>query len=385
MKIVNISLAILVFGVAASYWGINCHAKSNSNSLAVSSAPPTTAVDGLILQTQLIDEVMQVSGRVVASKFADIRPQVDGIIVQRLFEEGQYIEKGTQLYQIDDTQYKAGLAIAKANLEHAKADFALAESQILRYSNLIKRNAISQQDFENSQAELLFKKSAVEVARAQLQIAQQQLDYTKVYAPISGHIGRSMVTEGTLLSVSQPQILTTITQLNPAVVDLQESRKKSFKLQQTLLKDNQPLAMTVRADTDSGSISSQGQVKLAELSIQQSTDTVTFRGEVDNSHFYFLPGTFVTAQINLGQFNAILIPQKSAMLNSLGNLQVWLINKDNQAFPHELNVRMSYQDYWVVDSGINAGDKIIISGYQNLTSGDLVKPTFINDQYAFNS
>ncbi|MCU4674089.1 efflux RND transporter periplasmic adaptor subunit [Catenovulum sp. 2E275] len=366
---------ILMAIVLVSSFGLWSFFQTQNRINAQELAQPAQAkqVDSLTLDLQSIEQTQFISGRVVASRYADIRPQVDGIIINRLFDEGAYIEKGQQLYQIDDAKYKARLTSANAGLNSAKADFEALQTRMKRYRELIKAKAISQQEFENTQAQLLQAQANVELANAQVELAQVELDYTKVFAPISGHIGRSFVTEGALVIANQTQALARLTQLNPAFVDLQESRNKSLKLQQILFNSQQNVPFSVDFTDETGVVSRSGEIKFSELNIEQSTDSVTFRGELDNPDFKLLPGAFVNASINLGEQAVILLPHKAAIRNALGELEVWLIDQNNQAFVKTIQAQSSYQDNWIIEQGLTAGDKIVLRGYQKLKSGDLVE------------
>ena len=224
----------------------------SSNIMSPSAAPPPT-VSVMTLRTQDIEFSITLPGRVTPFRQSQVRPQVDGVVTQRLFEEGAQVKKGQQLYQIDDARFIARLNSALADLESVKANLKAIQAKSARYKDLVARNAVSQQEYDDVIAQTAQAKAAISVADAAVAVAQVNLDYTKVYAPIDGQISRSYVTEGALVTTNQAQQLATITQLNPIFVDMQESGSAVLELREEMRKHSS-LPVSVVVDETSNSI-----------------------------------------------------------------------------------------------------------------------------------
>ncbi len=347
----------------------------NQQQTAAQVAKPVMEVATLRLEPQQIVRRHALPGRVTALRQADVRPQVDGIITQRLFDEGAEVEKGQQLYQIDSTRYKAELSSAVADQRSAEANLKAVDARSKRYAELLKKSAISRQDYDDAVAGLDQAKAAVVVAKAKVELAQINLDYTKVYAPISGRISRSFVTEGALVTANQAQELATITVLNPIYVDMQQSagNQAVVELRNELILDaSMPVRLLLERDNSASAYAHPGVLKFSEVVMDQTTGSTTLRAEMPNPEGYLMPGMFVHAVLDLGEQQALLVPQRATSRTPQGKLRVWTVDEQNQAQPHIIEADTPYQDNWIVNHGLNAGDTLVMTGYQKLQPGQQV-------------
>lgn len=336
---------------------------------------PPTAVSTYQLTKQTITREEELPGRVSAFRQAEIRPQVEGIITRRLFEEGAFVEKGQALYQIDDTPYKAAVASVRADLVSAEANLKAATAKETRFKELIKTSAVSGQAYDDAIAELERSKAAIAVANANIDVAQVNLDFTRVYAPISGRIGRSSVTEGALVTARQSDSLTTITLLDPVFVDISQPGTRSMQLRSEMA-GGAEIPVEIILDSSTGQTHPHmGALKFSDVVVDETTGSIGLRALVPNPDQLLLPGLFVRTKINLGQAEALLVPQRATIRNPDGNLTVWVVDGNNQVNPRPISVSTGYEDQWVVTSGIEEGETIIIQGYQKVRPGATVSPS----------
>jgi len=373
---------IIFIGVAVAIGAVAYYMMSGSGGQQGAGAPmggmgqmPPTAVSTLQISKQSITREEQLPGRVSAFRQAEIRPQVEGIITKRLFEEGAYVEQGQALYQIDDTPYKAAVASARADLVSAEANLKAATSKEARFKELIKTSAVSGQVYDDAVAELERSKAAIAVANANIDVAQVNLDFTRVYAPISGRIGRSSVTEGALVTTNQSDSLTTITQLDPIFVDISQPGTSSMQLRSELAGRTDIPVEIILNSTTGQTHPHMGELKFSDVVVDETTGSVGLRALVPNPDQLLLPGLFVRTKINLGQAEVILVPQRATIRNPDGSLTVWVVDANNQVNPRPINVSSGYQDQWIVSSGIEEGETIIIEGYQKVRPGATVSPS----------
>jgi membrane fusion protein (multidrug efflux system) len=303
-----------------------------------------------------------------------VRPQVNGVITERLFEQGTVVKKGQQLYQIDDIQYKAALNSAKADVLSAKANVRRVKAKTNRYKNLLSSNSISQQDYDDVIAELAQAEAAVSVAEASVKMAEVNVEYTRVLAPISGRISRSYVTEGTLVTSNQAATLATITQLDPIYVDMQISGAEVLKMQQQYSFDN-ALPVKLIVDENSGDLyPDTGKLEFAEVMVDSSTGSLTLRAIFPNPNHVLLPGLFVRTEIIFAERTALVVPQRATIRQPDGGLTVYVVDKDNIAQLRPIMSSGVYKDQWIVTDGLAPGDTIIIAGYHKIRPGALVSP-----------
>ncbi len=364
--------ALLIVIAATVLFTLSFQAQTES---AAQVTKPIMEVSTLQLEPQQIIRRHSLPGRVTALRQADVRPQVDGIITQRLFDEGTEVEKGQQLYQIDPTRYKAELSSAIADQRSAEANLKTVEARSKRYGELLKKSAISRQDYDDAVAGLDQSKAAVVVAQAKVELAQINLDYTKVYAPISGRISRSFVTEGALVTANQSQELATITVLNPVYVDMQQSagNQAVVELRTELMRDiSMPVRLLLERDNSASAYAHPGVLKFSEVTMDQSTGSTTLRAEMPNPEGYLMPGMFVHAILELGKQEALLVPQRATARTPQGKLKVWTVDSENRAQSRIIQAETPYQDNWIVTEGLQAGDTLVITGYQKLQEGQQV-------------
>lgn len=349
----------------------------DSNSQQPQTAPPPQ-VDVVTLKTQAVDLTTELPGRAVASRRAEVRPQVTGIIVKRLFAEGSQVEAGQQLYQIDASRYEAELQTAEANVARVEATLEATRDRFERYQDLLKQRALSQQNFDDAKANYRQAQAELAVAKANLKAAQIDLEYTRVYAPISGHIGKSNVTEGTLVTAQQAQVLATIVQLDPIYVDLAQSAAELIEFRQQLaagtLAQDGNAGVTVKLENGLP-FEQRGTLQFSEMNVNESTGTVVLRAEFPNPDHLLLPGMFVRAQIDQGtRPEAMLVPQSAVTRNREGKAQVFVVNADNVAQPREVTASRAIGNQWLIAQGLQAGERVVVTGLQKIAPGATVNP-----------
>ena len=304
-------------------------------------------------------------GRTSAFRVAEVRPQVNGIIQKRLFEEGSEVKKGQQLYQIDPSTYKAELDRAEANLTSAKN---LAD----RYQRLLTTNAVSRQQYDDAQASYKQAQASVEEARI-------NVEYTRVLSPITGRIGRSAVTEGALVTNGQAQELSTVNQLDPIYVDVVQPITRILAMQRSLASGNLqnagPNQAQVTLTLDDGSAYPlPGTLKFSEVSVDEGTGSVTLRAEFPNPDRKLLPGMFVHAQLKEGVAEtAKLVPQNAIIFDTRGKPQVWVVKTDQSVELRELQTLRTVGNAFLIGKGIEPGDQVVTQGIQQLHEGSKVK------------
>ena len=320
----------------------------------------------------------ELAGRAVAYQSSEVRPQVAGLIQKRFFVEGSIVRAGQPLYQIDPSLYRASVAQADANLASARASAEASRLQAERYKPLADIEAVSKQDYTNALATARQGGAAVLQNRAALDTARINLKFTTVPAPISGRIGRSTVTVGALVTTSQTDPLTTIQQLDPMYVDIQESAADLLALRRSLADEKGilPTRAVVRLTLEDGSdYGRTGSVEFSEVVVDQSTGTVTLRARIPNPQGVLLPGMFVRARfdqaINSGAF---LVPQQAVSRTPKGSATVFLVGPGNRAVEHDVTADRTQGSYWVVTRGLKTGDKVITEGLNRLKSGQPVRP-----------
>jgi membrane fusion protein (multidrug efflux system) len=336
------------------------------------SAP---AVSVVTLTKQPVVHEMILPGRVSPSRQSQVRPQVDGVITERLFEEGAYVEKGQQLYQIDEARYLAQLNSTRADLKSAQANLKTLEAKARRYDDLVAQNAVSKQEYDDVIAQKDQAQAAISVAEAAVDVAKVNMGYTKVYAPISGRISRSFVTEGTLVTTNQAQQLATITQLDPVFIDMQESGSAILTLRHAMSKQG---AMDVELTVDEATGERYGQtgsVKFSEVTVDETTGSVTLRAEMPNPDDVLLPGLFVKGHVITGRENALLVPQRATTRQPDGSLSVYVVNQNNEVEGRTLDIGKIYRDKYVVKGGVSEGERVIVTGYQKVKPGAKVNPS----------
>ncbi|MDA8428067.1 MAG: efflux RND transporter periplasmic adaptor subunit [Geobacteraceae bacterium] len=341
------------------------------------AGPPEVGV--VVIQPQRVAITTELSGRTSPCMVAEVRPQVNGIIQKRVFTEGSDIKAGQVLYQIDPAAYQAAYASAKAGEARAEANLIPARLKEQRYKDLVKIKAVSQQDSDDAYA--AFKQAEADVAatKAAVETARINLAYTRVTAPISGRIGRSSVTDGALVTASQPTALATIQQLGSMYVDVTQSSAEMLQLKQNLasglLKNSGKDQARVKLLLEDGSpYPSPGTLKFSEVTVDQSTGSITMRAIFPNPKQTLLPGMFVRAILEEGvSEHAILVPQRGVSRNPKGEATVLVVGAEEKVEPRVIKVVRTLGDNWLVSDGLKAGDRVIVEGLQKARPGTPVK------------
>ena len=339
--------------------------------------PPASPVGVITVTEQPVTLSTELPGRTSAYETSDVRPQVDGIVRARLFTEGDYVRAGQPLYRIDAATYEAKVANARAALARARASTIGAEGQVRRYAELLKRNFVSRQLYENAVSAAGEARADVQAQAAALRSAQIDLDRTVIRAPISGRIGRSLFTTGALVSAGQDQPLTTIQRLDPIYVDIQQSSADLLRLrEQTLAGQVATDRAPVRLQLETGSMYPvTGTLSFADVTVDQETGSQTIRAVFPNPQHLLLPGMFVRGQLSQGvQSRGILIPQRAVSRDDRGRPTVLVVGKNDMAEVRVIQADRTSGDNWVVTAGLKPGDKVIVDAGPLLRPGVPVKP-----------
>jgi membrane fusion protein, multidrug efflux system len=343
------------------------------------AAPPPPEVGIVVIQPQRVALTTELPGRTAAYLTAEVRPQVNGIVQKRLFTEGSDVKAGQVLYQIDAAPYRATHASAKASLSRAQAVLVSARLKSNRYKELIKINAVSQQDHDDAYAALKQAEADVESAKAALESARINLAYTRVTAPISGRIGRSTVTSGALVTASQAAALSTIQYLGSMYVDVTQSSAELLKLKQNLAsgllkKDGASQARVKLMLEDGSAYPLAGSLKFSEVTVDQSTGSIILRAVFPNPKQTLLPGMFVRAIVEEGvSEQAILVPQRGVSRDAKGDATAMVVGAGEKVEVRPIKVSRTIGENWLVSDGLKAGDRVILEGLQRAKPGAPVK------------
>lgn len=335
------------------------------------------AVGYVVIQQGSAPIQQTLPARVNAYQVSDVRPQVNGVILRRLFREGSIVRQGQTLYQIDPSIYQAQASQAAASLQSARANAEAARALAARYKPLVEMQAVAKQDYTNAVAAARVADAAIAQNAATLRAAQVNLRWTRVPAPITGQIGLSNFTEGALVTTGQTNALTTITRLDPIYVDMQQSAADLLALRQSLAQGGAvPATAQVRLMLPDGSdYGMTGTVEFSQVIVDPATGTVTIRASFPNPQSILLPGMFVTAQFAQAvDTSAFLVPQQALSRDPQGNATVWIVGPGNKAVQRTVDAVRTQGAYWVVTSGLASGDKVITQGTGNLIPGSALKP-----------
>lgn len=336
-------------------------------------------VDFVTLKTQQVDLISELPGRTAAYRVAEVRPQVNGIVQKRLFTEGSEVKAGELLYQIDPAVYKANYDSAKAALAKARAVEHSARLKAESYKNLVRTKAVSELDQVDKEA--IWQQAVADVASAEaaLNSARISLDYTRVVAPITGRIGSSMISEGALVTAQQSTALAIIQQLDPLYVDVTQSSTELLRLKKDLasglLNENGEMKSEVTILLEDGSeYNKTGYLEFSDVTVNQSTGSVTLRALVENPDEDLLPGMFVRTRLTRGvQKDAILVPAESVSRNIRGEAVVMLMNDKSTVENRVIHIGRNIGENVLVTDGLVAGEHVIVAGLQKIKHGALVK------------
>ena len=369
----SVGLALLASGLLAG-----CGDKGEAGQGA--GEMPPAAVDVVTLHAAPLQLMSELTGRTAPLRVAEVRPQVNGIILKRLFTEGSDVKAGQLLYQIDPAVYQAAVASAKANLAKAQANEQSARLKAQRYAELVKVKAISRQEYDDADAAWKQQVAEIGAAKAALQSANINLAYTRITAPISGRIGKSAVTEGALVTAQQADSLTSISQLDPMYVDVHQSTADLLRLKRQVaagkLVQDESKGAKVRFQLEDGSqYSEEGSLQFSDVTVDETTGMVTLRVLVPNPHDLLLPGMFMRATLQEGERpQGLLVPQTAVTRTPKGGATVMVVTADNKVELREVQLSRVVGDSWVVESGLKAGEKVIVAGLQKVKPGALVAP-----------
>ena len=341
------------------------------------TAPPPTPVGVIVVKQQPVTLSAELPGRTSPYETSDVRPQVDGIIRARLFTEGDYVRAGQPLYKIDPIAYEARVANAQAALAKARASTIGAEGQVRRYAQLVKRDFVSRQLYDDALAAAGAARADVKAQAATLRSAQIDLDRTVIRAPISGRIGRSLFTTGALVKAGQDDALTTIQRLDPIYVDIQQSSSDLLQLrEQTLAGQVANDRAPVRLKLETGSIYPLvGTLSFADVTVDEATGSQTIRAVFPNPNHLLLPGMFVRGELSQGvQARGILVPQRAVSRDERGRPTVIIVGKNNTAELRVIQADRTVGNNWLVTEGLKPGDKVIVDAGPLLRPGIPVKP-----------
>ena len=341
---------------------------------------PPVEVSAVTVEPQRVALFTDLPGRTSAFRVAEVRPQVNGIVLKRLFQEGSDVTAGQQLYQIDPATYRAAMASAQADLAKARANLKSIEAKAARYADLVQINAVSRQDYDDIVASLDQAKAQILVAQAGVETTRINVEYTKVYAPISGRIGKSNVTEGALVTANQAAALATVTQLDPIYVDVSQSSSDLMRLRRAVASgqmqqgkaDQAPVTLTL--DGASQPYESAGQLQFSDVTVDPTTGSVQLRAVFPNPRHDLYPGLFVRARVEQGvREQAILVPQQSLVRTPDGAAMVWVVGADGKVNPRPVEVGQVSGDKWIVDGGLRPGETVVTEGLQKISPGAEVR------------
>ncbi|WP_350238213.1 efflux RND transporter periplasmic adaptor subunit [Pectobacterium colocasium] len=330
------------------------------------------------LKTEALNVMTELPGRTSAYRIAEVRPQVGGIILKRNFVEGSDVKAGASLYQIDPATYQANYNSAKGSLAQAQAQAEIARLTVNRYKPLLGTNYVSKQDYDQAVATSRQADAAVQAAKAAVDTAQINLAYTKVNSPIEGRVGKSTVTEGALVATGQATALTTVQQLDPIYVDVTQSSNDFLQLKRELengtLKQSAGKA-NVRLLLENGTeYTEAGTLEFSDVTVDETTGSITLRAIFPNPQHNLLPGMFVRARIDSGvNPTALLVPQQGITRDPRGQATAMVVGEGDKVEPRTLTTSKAIGDKWLVTEGLKAGDRVIVTGLQKIIPGAQVK------------
>ncbi|RWR00700.1 multidrug transporter [[Pantoea] beijingensis] len=338
----------------------------------------------ITLKSEPLKITTELPGRTSSFRIAEVRPQVSGIILKRNFVEGSDIKAGESLYQIDPATYQAAYDSAKGDLAQAQANAQIAAQTVKRFKPLLGTKYISQQDYDQAIATQSQTAAAVQAAQANVESARINLAYTKVTSPISGRIGKSSVTEGALVQSGQATALATVQQLDPIYVDVTQSSDDFLRLRQELesgkLQQVDGKAKVQLSFSNGNEYQQQGTLEFSDVTVDETTGSITLRAVFPNPDNRLLPGMFVRARLEEGTNpNALMVPQQGVTRTPTGQATAMVVGADNKVELRNLTTGQAIGDKWVVTDGLKDGDRVIITGIQRAKPGAQVTPQEVSE------
>jgi len=342
--------------------------------------PPPTDVGVVTVQLRSVGLVTELPGRLEATRVAQVRARAAGILLKRLFAEGSDVRAGQALFQIDPTVYQAALAAAQAQLARAQASLTQAAAQAERYKPLLEGNAVSKQDYINAVAAQKTAEADVAAARANVQTSQINLGYASVTAPISGRIGRSLVTEGALVGQGEATPLALIQQINPMYVNFTQSTTDVLALRRAVESgkfrraDGRDAASVTIVLEDGSAYGELGKLLFSDLSVDPTSGQITLRAEVANPRGILLPGMYVRVRLEQAATpTGIVVPQQAVQRGSTGD-SVMVVSADGKVAPRQVKVGAAQGGDWLILEGLKPGEMVMVDGFQKLRPNAPVKP-----------
>ncbi len=356
----------------------------NSSHGQQAGPPPVPEVAFVTIEPQAVELTTELPGRTAACLVSEIRPQVNGIIQKRLFQEGSDVKAGDLLYQIDPAPFQVAYDSAKASLGKAQANLPSTRSRAERYKELIADNAVSQQEYDDAAAAVQQARAEIEYWKTAVEAARINLDYTRVTAPISGRIGRSGITGGALVTAYQPTPLATIQQMDPIYVDVTQSSAELLRLRRNLATgeltadDNNGKKVRILLE-DGTPYPIEGALQFRDVTVDPATGSFTLRIVVPNPHNLLLPGMFVRAVIQEGiAEQAILVPQQGVSRTPKGDPVSLVVDESGKVQQRMLTLNRAIGDQWLVSAGLSGGDRVIVEGMLSIRPGATVKAVPLN-------
>ena len=359
-NLVAISVALLVFGCTPQP--------------VAEIQPVIKTADAIVAVKKPLEITEEVPGRVVALRQAEVRARVAAIVLKREFTEGSQVSAGEVLFQLDPAPMQVALAKAEAELVKAKAAQQDADDLLRRYKQLMATATVSQHQFDTAKTAVLSAKATTLAAQADVDSAKLNLSYTRVTAPISGRIGKALVSEGALVGQNEATQLAVIHQLDPIYVDMNQSSRSELQRQQSSRQGYSQQLNQLDILDEQGRSVRQGIALFAESQVDLTTGTLTVRGEFANKDQQLLPGMYVKVRTRLGfEPNAILIPQRAVSRNNQGQQQVWVMNSKGEVEPRVVTTGVMVHSDWQITAGIAEGDIVLTSSISHLQPGDKVQ------------
>lgn len=331
------------------------------------------------VQVQPLAITSELSGRILAPRTAEVRARVAGVVLKRVYREGSDVKQGDVLFLIDPAPFKADLDSARATLARAEATRYQARLQDQRYGELVADKAVSRQEYDNAHAAMLQADAEVAQAKAALDRARLSLGYATVTAPIAGRIGRALVTEGALVGQSETTPLATIQQLDPIHADVTQSTRELTALRRALRAGElsqvgEDHAKATLIQDDGSAYPLPGKLLFSDISVDPSTNQITLRSEFPNPDLDLLPGSYVRVRLEQAvQPKGISVPQRAILRDSAGVAKVMLVDQQAQVVAREVVLGNAQGDRWIVNEGLQPGDRVVIEGLQHIKAGDQVQ------------
>ncbi len=342
---------------------------------AANAAPPPPMVSVVTLASEQVSNISELPGRIEAVRTAEVRARVGGIVQRRYFNEGGSVHAGQPLYLIDPAPYKASEATAEAVLARAEANLGLATTKVNRYKGLVETNAISKQEFDDLVSAQKLAAADVAAARASLDTAKLNLSYATITAPISGRIGRTLITEGALVTANDPHPLAVIQQLDPVYVTLTQSSVEMARLRDIMSQSGHHgvKAKLTLVTEDGRTYPAPGQLLFSEAVVDPQSSSVILRAQFPNAQQTLLPGMYVRVRIEQGVRAGTLTVPQQAVMRTLDGSVVMTVDAEGKVAPRPVKTDGAYGANWIVSSGLKAGDTVIVEGLQKVKPGAPVK------------